>query len=904
MLRVLIDMQLRKIYIDGFGIFSTQDIPGFKDGLNVVFGPNERGKTTLRTFIERVLFGFPTKAAKRQYPALAGGGYGGRLEFVFADGREVAISRKQGPKKSQLTISMDSGQLVGDDQLKPLIGNISQSFYHTVYAFDLEEFIALGALESADLKERVYGAAEGLNAISINTVKTALRGQAEDIYKSRGPSLPLNRLLASIRESENAIASMKADLSEFDGMINTHNLMLLEIDQLKISQKKFKDSIRDLEYKKTQFPAYVELANAKSKLEALPDVPVISAASNQEFIDLIGEIKNVDTDILKETKEKERLVLERGQLAYNQGLIEKEPTVNLLLEQSAVYANALEDKKAVSLQSNELKADIDIGTSGLGSGWTMEKVRGFQFSQAQKDMLQQFSDRFKRSAESILSGDAKLLSARDRMAGAKPRNASAWGQVRTPIFIMTALSLAGLAAGLIFNQTWLAVFSSLMLGVLALLMLILRKTPLPAVLDAQEQLYLSEIEQITSRHSKLEQEWHEFLGSCDFDMTLSCDGARNVLDAISKIQSDLKQHDGYVTRLQNMESVILKVEADYMDVCQSVPSADLSGSVSADIKMLGKYLSTSKLAMENASSLVKSIERRSKEITVLQGTKGTANEKLSAILTSFGCADEKSFRTNYEFACRKDELNNTITSLTGQIQAVSGTGELFDRFIASLSQTDLSSIESSLDKARELQDQTEESITVKNGLAVELKLKTDRLASEVDIFAQQEQVEADKQRLRDLAMDWARSQLAVTLIDKAVLKYEKTGQPEVLKAATNFFSIFTGGAYVNIYKPAHEEGLRVMDAARTVKTIDDLSTGTVQQLYLAIRFGLIQNFERQSEPMPIIMDDLLVNFDDVRTQATMQQIVDFAQARQVIYLTCHGATRDAFAKLGIESIAI
>ena len=66
-------MQLREIHIDGFGVFHNKLVTGLKPGLNIVYGKNEFGKTTLLEFIRRVLFGFPTKAKNNKinlYPPL------------------------------------------------------------------------------------------------------------------------------------------------------------------------------------------------------------------------------------------------------------------------------------------------------------------------------------------------------------------------------------------------------------------------------------------------------------------------------------------------------------------------------------------------------------------------------------------------------------------------------------------------------------------------------------------------------------------------------------------------------------------------------------------------------------------------------------------------------------------
>lgn len=49
-------MKILSLHIDGFGKFHDRDI-SFEDGLNVVYGKNEAGKSTLHTFIKGMLFG-------------------------------------------------------------------------------------------------------------------------------------------------------------------------------------------------------------------------------------------------------------------------------------------------------------------------------------------------------------------------------------------------------------------------------------------------------------------------------------------------------------------------------------------------------------------------------------------------------------------------------------------------------------------------------------------------------------------------------------------------------------------------------------------------------------------------------------------------------------------------------
>ena len=67
----------------------------------------------------------------------------------------------------------------------------------------------------------------------------------------------------------------------------------------------------------------------------------------------------------------------------------------------------------------------------------------------------------------------------------------------------------------------------------------------------------------------------------------------------------------------------------------------------------------------------------------------------------------------------------------------------------------------------------------------------------------------------------------------------------------------------------------------------DLSRGSVEQLYLCLRLGLAETFAERSEALPIILDDVLVNFDPGRAVSVAEVLAETAQRHQVLLLTCH-----------------
>ena len=88
--------------------------------------------------------------------------------------------------------------------------------------------------------------------------------------------------------------------------------------------------------------------------------------------------------------------------------------------------------------------------------------------------------------------------------------------------------------------------------------------------------------------------------------------------------------------------------------------------------------------------------------------------------------------------------------------------------------------------------------------------------------------------------------------------------------------------------------------------IPGLSRGTSEQLYLALRFGLVQHFvETSGEPLPIVMDDILVNFDEDRAARAARSIEELSKTCQVIYFTCHPTTPlEADVERELEPISV
>jgi uncharacterized protein YhaN len=129
-----------------------------------------------------------------------------------------------------------------------------------------------------------------------------------------------------------------------------------------------------------------------------------------------------------------------------------------------------------------------------------------------------------------------------------------------------------------------------------------------------------------------------------------------------------------------------------------------------------------------------------------------------------------------------------------------------------------------------------------------------------------------------------------TLLRAAIDVYRDRNQGPILTRARDLFVQLTDGAYSGLRADVGERGetvLIVEDAARGSLELDALSDGTVDVVYLALRLGVVQEHNATHEPLPFIADDLLLNLDNKRSEATLRTLAELAKSTQVLMFTHH-----------------
>jgi uncharacterized protein YhaN len=177
-----------------------------------------------------------------------------------------------------------------------------------------------------------------------------------------------------------------------------------------------------------------------------------------------------------------------------------------------------------------------------------------------------------------------------------------------------------------------------------------------------------------------------------------------------------------------------------------------------------------------------------------------------------------------------------------------------------------------------------------------------RLASDEEhsrlLLLRQERAAAAEQ----LAERWVRTAFALELLRWSRRQAEDARQPRVMKRASAYFSELTGGRYERVIANFHDRIVEAVRPGGERMMPHQLSRGTAEQLYLAIRFALAREHARHAA-VPLILDDIFVNFDAERLEHSVRLLAELSRDHQIVMFTCHPHIRSA-AERGIPGLQI
>lgn len=144
--------------------------------------------------------------------------------------------------------------------------------------------------------------------------------------------------------------------------------------------------------------------------------------------------------------------------------------------------------------------------------------------------------------------------------------------------------------------------------------------------------------------------------------------------------------------------------------------------------------------------------------------------------------------------------------------------------------------------------------------------------------------------IRNDSEEYIRRRLASAVLSRAMERFRESNQGPALNRAAELFSTLTLGSFSGVRTDYDSSGKDVLVGVRPggqTVPLAGMSEGTCDQLYLALRVALLESSLAGREPLPFVVDDLLVMFDDARAAAALEVLARLSESTQVIFFTHH-----------------
>ncbi len=377
-----------------------------------------------------------------------------------------------------------------------------------------------------------------------------------------------------------------------------------------------------------------------------------------------------------------------------------------------------------------------------------------------------------------------------------------------------------------------------------------------------------------------------------------------LVDCIDRLKRDLQTISRCELQIQEATRQITEFEEAVQSLSKGSDESNLPPEALAQ-RWLSELQATRKDAAERAK-LSASIEFRTARLTDMESRAADIEKRISALSSSLADAQgdlhRDAFHQLMQQAQRATELRVERADALNAIEVLAGR-ELLEDFLRALGETDEGQLAIRTGELNRAIEQSESARQTADQDYGALANRLEQLSKNDAAQQAQLRLKARQAELSELAEQWVVSRLAQELLDRCIDRFTQDNEPALLQLTHRFLSKLTSGRYTRV-EHAADGGFSVCSDSGERHEPAKLSTGTREQLYLAIRMAFITHYAAAHEPLPILMDDCFVNFDDVRTRLAVQTLLEWNGSVQTILLSCHGRVVQQLAELAPETPVI
>ena len=399
---------------------------------------------------------------------------------------------------------------------------------------------------------------------------------------------------------------------------------------------------------------------------------------------------------------------------------------------------------------------------------------------------------------------------------------------------------------------------------------------------------MSDLEEAIEKAEAERERQQAVLGELTARFPAPIDGLQRVQDLASAVE-ELEQ------RITQEENAIQDMDARLLAVR---PEASQENHA-AEVGQLWAELETAKSAESQVKVLQASMdaaeEKRSHDKAALE----SASAAVTELREICGAANMGALETTLAGIERKSEFRKAIAKSESNLASMSG-GQALERFIEEATgssedelQGEKAELERVLPEHQGARDSAREQLNL-------LKVEDAQLQQASDAAAvQQQQAELHLSSIVSDVRRFMELQHAIQFLREQIEIYRERTQGPMIESTSTYFAALTNGGFAKVAAQMTEKNVPKLVGVREDGSFIEttaMSEGTADQLYLALRFAAIDLHLSTYSPMPLVLDDLLMTFDDERTTALLPILANLSQKTQILVFTHHQHLLDLFER--------
>ncbi|MGQ3684243.1 MAG: AAA family ATPase [Candidatus Loosdrechtia sp.] len=398
-----------------------------------------------------------------------------------------------------------------------------------------------------------------------------------------------------------------------------------------------------------------------------------------------------------------------------------------------------------------------------------------------------------------------------------------------------------------------------------------------------------ELKSIEVELSGWTQEWGKAIEGLGLKADVHPEHAGETFDNLLSFFDKNDKSEELRKRIYGMDQVKEKFEEKVFGFADSIEYKREGLEASAIAAQLNNDLNSAREARASLTKIKDQLEEIKQEIEDADITIRNSKDQLAALRAQAKVETDEELVAAAEKSQNKRDLQKRLDMLEQELSR-NGDGLSIEELEKEVEESEIDAIGGELEKVSgELKDLHGERDNLRD---CRQTLQNEINAKDGSAIAANASEEAE-QHLAGIASNaeqYLRLQTAALILKQRIENYRKTNQAPVLARAGELFSKLTLGSYVGLRDELDDSGKPILIGVRPDDqevAVEGMSDGSRDQLYLSLRLATLEQHLSKGDPMPFVVDDILIGFDDNRTRVCLEVLAELASSTQVLLFTHH-----------------